>query len=232
MAGRGIDEGKDRIIMDKKREGGAQGSGIALCHISKSYGGQIVFRDLNLVLPFGRTACLMGPSGSGKTTLLRMLMGLEAPDKGRLTGVAGKKISAVFQEQRLCENLSASANIRMVRKQKPRKQDRTEIEYGMQALGLAGCERQPVREMSGGMRQRVALLRALYAEWEVLFLDEPFRGLDEKNKQNAIDYTRRVCEGRTVILVTHSKEEAEQMGEIFWLPALDEKKGCDAENPK
>lgn len=163
----------------------------------------------------------MAPSGAGKTTLLRILMGLETPDRGTVTGLETKRISAVFQEPRLCENLSAFANIRMVRKKKLWEKDKgswEEISRGMQELGLGGCERQPVREMSGGMRQRVALLRALYARWEVLFLDEPFQGLDQESRERTMAYTRKLCEGKTVILVTHSMEEAEQMGQIVRLP--------------
>ena len=176
---------------------------------------------MSLTFPAGRTTCLMAPSGAGKTTLLRILMGLETPDRGTVTGLETKRISAVFQEPRLCENLSAFANIRMVRKKKLWEKDKgswEEISRGMQELGLGGCERQPVREMSGGMRQRVALLRALYARWEVLFLDEPFQGLDQESRERTMAYTRKLCEGKTVILVTHSMEEAEQMGQIVRLP--------------
>ena len=148
-------------------------------------------------------------------------MGLEAPDEGRIVGMEGKRISAVFQEPRLCENLSAFANIRLVRKRRlweRRREGREEISCAMEQLGLGGCERQTVREMSGGMRQRVALLRALYARWEILFLDEPFQGLDQESRERTMAYTRKLCEGKTVILMTHSMAEAEQMGQIVRLP--------------
>lgn len=194
---------------------------ISIRNLSKSYGGHMVFHNFSLSLPLGRTTCLMAPSGAGKTTLLRILMGLEKADEGTVTGMEGRKISAVFQEPRLCENLSAFANIRMVRRKRLWDRDRegwAEISRGMTDLGLGGCERQPVREMSGGMRQRVALLRALYAQWEILFLDEPFQGLDRKSREQAMDYIRKQCQGKTVILVTHSQEEAEKMGEIIRLP--------------
>ena len=71
---------------------------------------------------------------------------------------------------------------------------------------------QPVREFSGGMRQRTALLRALYSEWDVLFLDEPFKGLDEETKELVIEYTKKQCFGKTVIFVTHDRSEAGKMG--------------------
>ena len=91
---------------------------IEIQNLSKSYGDHTVFRDFSLSIPHGTTTCLMAPSGAGKTTLLRILMGLEAPDEGRIVGMEGKRISAVFQEPRLCENLSAFANIRLVRKRR------------------------------------------------------------------------------------------------------------------
>lgn len=195
--------------------------GIHICRLSKSFGDHVVFQDLDLMFPEGRTTCLMGPSGSGKTTLLRILLGLEKPDRGSVEGLEGKKFSAVFQEPCLCENLSAYANIRMVCRKKwweNDRKEREEISCGMEALGLAGCENKLVHEMSGGMRQRVALLRAFHAEWDILFLDEPFRGLDEGNKRQVMEYTRRACTHKTVILVTHSDSEAQQMGNIVYLP--------------
>lgn len=208
---------------EKKQKGFPAGNEtpVVIENLTKAYGEHVVFRDLSLTFPAGRTTCLMAPSGAGKTTLLRILMGLETPDRGTVTGLETKRISAVFQEPRLCENLSAFANIRMVRKKKLWEKDKgswEEISRGMQELGLGGCERQPVREMSGGMRQRVALLRALYARWEILFLDEPFQGLDQESRERTMAYTRKLCEGKTVILVTHSMEEAEQMGQIVRLP--------------
>lgn len=196
---------------------------VQIRHLSKAYGSHEVFRDFSLSIPMGTTTCLMAPSGAGKTTLLRILMDLETADSGTVTGMEHRKISAVFQEPRLCENLSAFANIRMVRKTRLWEKDREgweEISRGMEALGLGGCERQPVREMSGGMRQRVALLRALYARWEILFLDEPFQGLDPESRDRTMEYTREHCRGKTVILVTHSREEAERMGKVLRIRPL------------
>lgn len=193
---------------------------IHITDLTKTYGSHVVFENLSLTIPSGTTTCLMAPSGAGKTTLLRILMGLEPPDSGTITGLEGKKISTAFQEPRLCENLSAFANIRMVRKKKP--QEKTietwkEIHHAMETLGLGGHEHQPVHEMSGGMRQRVALLRALYAQWDILFLDEPFQGLDQETKEKTMTYLKDTCQGKTIILVTHSQEEAEKMGPIITL---------------
>lgn len=187
---------------------------IRISNLSKSYGSHQIFSGLSFSVPKGKTICIMAPSGAGKTTLLRILMGLETADGGSISGMEGMKKSAVFQEDRLCENLTASVNIRLVKE----KGDREEVREMMEKVGLYGCENQPVRELSGGMRRRVALLRALYADWDILFLDEPFKGLDKEGKEKVMAYTKKVCEGKTVLFVTHDEEEAKQMGVIFRLP--------------
>ncbi len=138
-----------------------------------------------------------------------------------MKGWKEKNASAVFQEPRLCENLSALTNIRMVRRKKfweKGAQDFEQISKLMGKVGLSGWERQPVKEMSGGMRQRVALLRALYATWDILFLDEPFHGLDQNCLDQVMDVTKQLCAGKTVILVTHSIKEAQEMGNIIESP--------------
>jgi len=152
----------------------------------------------------------MGSSGQGKTTLLRIMLGLEQPDGGQVTGMEDKRMSVVFQEDRLCENLSAAANIRLV--------SRVPLKAGgiietMSAVGLdPDCATQTARSMSGGQRRRVALLRALAAEYDVLFMDEPFKGLDAKTKEMVMLYTKGRSMGKTVVFVTHEESECETMG--------------------
>jgi NitT/TauT family transport system ATP-binding protein len=152
----------------------------------------------------------MGTSGQGKTTLLRILLGLEQPDSGHITGMVNKRKSVVFQEDRLCENLSAAANIRLVCNRSIKTGGLIEA---MAAVGLAPeCAKQTARSMSGGQRRRVAILRALMAEYDVLFMDEPFKGLDEATKERVMLYTKERSRGKTVIFVTHDKTECEVMG--------------------
>ena len=187
---------------------------IVLTHLSKRYGDHYVIQDLSRTFPCGQITCLMAPSGSGKTTLLRLLMGLEAPDNGRIAGMNGRKKSAVFQDQIFGEDLSVYANIRMVRKRKlfeSEKQEYERIRAELEKVGLSECMDQKVKELSFGMRQRVALVRAFYADWDVLFLDEPFRGLDKSTRELVIEYTRRKCIGKQVLFVTHEEEEKEAM---------------------
>ncbi len=177
---------------------------VALC---KSYGAHTVLRDVNLTFPAGKTSAVMAPSGAGKTTLLRLLMGLEAPDSGEIIGMEGLRCGAVFQEDRLVDRMTAAGNLRLVRPALRREQ----ILEALDAFGLSGCADQRAAELSGGMKRRVALLRALLHENDILLLDEPFKGLDEDTRERVMDKTREMLGGRTVILVTHDSAEAARL---------------------
>lgn len=181
---------------------------IKLQHICKAFDGKQVLDDVSAELPAGKVSCLMAPSGAGKTTLLRILLGLEVPDSGMITGLAQLKKSAVFQEDRLCSYLSPVANIRLVSPALKRQ----EVLSALEAVGLRDCADQPCRELSGGMCRRVSLVRALMAEYDILFLDEPFKGLDQNTKNVVMEEVRRRCWNRTVLLVTHDPAEAEALG--------------------
>ncbi len=182
---------------------------IVLKDICKAYGGKPVLRELSAVLPKGEIVGMMAPSGTGKTTLLRILMGLEQPDSGQLDGLAGVRVSAVFQEDRLCARLSAVGNIRLTAPH----QTAEAVRAALAAVGLEGrCTEQPVCELSGGMRRRVAILRALLAPYDLLLLDEPFKGLDSATKEQVMADTRRRAAGHTVLLVTHDASELDAMG--------------------
>lgn len=180
---------------------------IRISGLEKAYGEHRVLEALSMTLPSGETSCIMGPSGCGKTTLLRILMGLEKADGGVIEGIPEKK-SAVFQEDRLCDDLSGKTNIRLVCPKK----DPSLIEEGMENLGLGESMDRPVREYSGGMRQRTAILRALFADWDILFLDEPLKGLDEKIKKVTAEYIRSRTRGKTVLCVTHDPGDVDLLG--------------------
>lgn len=181
---------------------------IVIQNLDKAFDGKPVLRNLSLRIPAGRCFAVMAPSGYGKTTLLRILMGFERADGGTISGLEGRRLSAVFQEDRLCEHLSALQNVRLVRPEL----SRNEVTEALQDVGLGACLNQPVRELSGGMRRRVALVRALMAKYDVLILDEPFKGLDEETKAHVIRAARERINGKTAVLVTHDAKEAEAMG--------------------
>ena len=179
--------------------------------LTKTYGELTVLRDFSAVFPEGKITAVMGPSGCGKTTLLRLLMGLEKPDGGTILGVP-EKISAVFQEDRLCRDFSAVANVRMVT---GKRVPETEITAHLTALGLGESLRRPVSELSGGMKRRVAMARAVLYGGSLLLLDEPFKGLDGENRRIAEDYIRSHTAGKTVIFITHDEQEAERLADCL-----------------
>ena len=175
---------------------------IILSHIRKSYNGVPVLRDLSLTLEEGEGLCLMAPSGAGKTTLLRLLLGLERPDSGEITGLG--PASAVFQEDRLLEDFSPLDNLRLVLGRRPE----AELEALLCPLLPRSCLRQPAAELSGGMRRRLALVRALAAPSSLLVLDEPFTGLDDATRAQAAACVRERRAGRALVLATHDRRDA------------------------
>lgn len=177
--------------------------------ISKRYGDTVVFDRFGCTLYLGEVNALFGASGSGKTTLLRLLMGLEEADEGSLSLFEKVRISSVFQEDRLCNNLSAFSNVKLVVAPSV---SSDQIQEALVAVGLGDAMHKPARELSGGMKRRVALVRALLATFDLLVLDEPFKGLDELTKQQVIAYAGKWTKDKTVIIVTHDLEEAKLLG--------------------
>ena len=177
--------------------------------VSKAFGEKVILDDASFHIEEREKAALIGNNGAGKTTLLRILLGLEEADGGTVEGVPQRK-SAVFQEDRLCGGLTAWTNIHLVCPEK----DPAEIEKWLYYLGLGESMDQPVREYSGGMRQRVSVLRALWAEYDVLFLDEPLKGLDEEMRQKTAEFLCEHTRGKTVICVTHDQEDIGMLGAV------------------
>ena len=176
---------------------------LALYEVTKRYGAQTVFEHFSLDVPSGERICLMGPSGCGKTTALRLLAGLERPDAGRVTREGA--ISMVFQEDRLLSALNPAGNLRFAAgKGEPARTDAL-----LARLGLGDSLHKPVRELSGGMRRRVALARALTVPFDALLLDEPFKGLDVDTRGHTARVILEEAKGKTILLVAHDKSEAE-----------------------
>lgn len=179
---------------------------ITLESVTKAFGSLVVLRDLSLTLAPGSVTAVLGPNGSGKTTLGRLLLGLDTPTAGSVAGLAGLRRSAVFQNNRLCEQLTAVGNVRLV---VPRSGARTEIGDELRAVGLADESlRKPVRSLSGGQRRRVAIVRGVLAPSDLVVLDEPFTGLDTDAKAATLDWVRSRLPGRTTLLITHDPAEA------------------------
>ena len=189
----------------------------ALKNISKTFGNKRVLSDFSHEFKRGSRTCVMGVSGGGKTTLLNILMGLIKPDSGEIIN-APKKISAVFQEDRLCEPYSAVKNVLAVT---GKRVSEKKIIATLRDLGLEGSEHIAVKKLSGGMRRRVALARALLAESETVILDEPFKGLDVETRDRVIGVLLRNLNGRTLIVATHDVSDAAALdAEIVMLSSL------------
>lgn len=180
---------------------------IIIKDLCKSYGENKILRNLNAVIEKGRITCLMGPSGEGKTTLLNILMGFEKADSGSAENIPHNK-AAVFQENRLCESFSAFTNIKIANDSLS---DET-IKVHLEQVGLGDAASQKVCTLSGGQKRRVALVRAVLAEKDILFLDEPFKGLDEDTKTAVTEYLLQNTADTTVVMVTHDIDEASSLG--------------------
>lgn len=181
---------------------------ININNLTKKYGKKKIFKNFSLEIEAGKVTALMGKSGFGKTTLIRILMGLEKYDEGKITGLENQKISTVFQEDRLCENLSAITNISIVCEKET---SIREISAELEKIGLKESQNKPVKTLSGGMKRRVAIIRCIMAKSDIIIFDEPLKGLDETTKKNVIGYLKEKIRGKTVIIVTHDIEEARQL---------------------
>ena len=179
---------------------------IRFTHVTKSFGDRVVLDDFTAEIPDGGTLVLTGANGSGKSTLVKLALGLLTHDSGTVEGVEGRRRAAVFQEDRLCEQLTPVGNIRLVL-DRPVTND--EIAAELRAVGLPEAVwRTPVRRLSGGERRRVCLVRAMMADADVVCLDEPFTGIDRPSLPPVIDDVLRHVASQDVILVTHSPAEA------------------------
>ena len=182
---------------------------IIITDLCKSFDDNEILKNVNITLEDSSIYCLMGASGIGKTTLLRILMGLERADSGCISGIDTKNISCMFQEDRLIPDLSAIDNVRIVLR---RKNNRAEVRNNLLSILPDDSLDLPVSSLSGGMKRRVALARALSYPGKLIILDEPFTGLDKDTKLNVIDYILKMRNNRTLIIATHGTDDADLLG--------------------
>lgn len=193
--GSGKTEGKERESGETKAAGKAGTEEIRVRGLCKAYGETRVFQNFSAVYEKGRIYYLRQPSGSGKTTLLSILAGIEKADAGSIR--VPERVSMLFQEDRLCEEYDAIKNVELVcgnRKQAS--------EALLKLLEPESLEK-PCSSLSGGMKRRVALVRAMEAEADFVLLDEPFAGMDRENRRMAEQYIQERQQGRTILIATH-----------------------------
>ena len=201
---------------------------LALTQVSKSFETRhkrvLALEDVSLTVGEGEFVCLVGPSGCGKSTLLSLIAGLEKPDTGEVlvdglpvTG-PGRDRMVMFQEPALFPWRDVRGNVEFGLELKPhldRSARRQTAEYYLQMVGLGDFARSYVHELSGGMRQRVALARSLAPNPRVLLMDEPFAALDALTREQLyVDLQRIWSERRkTIVFVTHNVREAVCLGD-------------------
>lgn len=174
---------------------------IQLDAIYKSYKNKVI-DDFSYTFLDNETVCLFGMSGCGKTTLLKLILNIEKPDSGKVIVHRIDKISCVFQEDRLLPWLSARENILEVNG------DKKYCQYLLEILELEKDEDKYPKELSGGMKRRIALARALAYRGSVYLLDEPFKGIDMKLKYKVMQFVKEKMKEKLCIFVTHDIEEA------------------------
>jgi len=179
-----------------------------------------VFEDLWLSMRRGDFTCIIGHSGCGKTTVLNILAGLDAPSDGTVIvdnqGIEGPSLdrAVIFQSHALLPWRTVMGNVAYAVSSKWRSHRKVEVERQSQRfidlVGLTGAEHKRPAELSGGMKQRVGIARALSIEPKIMLMDEPFSALDALTRGTLQDEVRRICleTGQTVFMITHDVDEA------------------------
>lgn len=182
---------------------------LMLNRLCKSLGDKPVIADLTFAFPARGMFALMGPSGCGKTTLLRLLCGLEEPDSGTVENTF-YKTAVAFQEPRLLPWLNAVQNIELVLPKTA--ESRVRAAKSLHTVELDGAAELFPAQLSGGMRGRLSLARALAYGGDLLLLDEPFSGLDAALSERLATHIRAANPEGLTLVVTHNHQEAELLG--------------------
>jgi NitT/TauT family transport system ATP-binding protein len=203
-------------------------SKLAIENVSKSFqsaSGTVLALDrVSLSVAEGEFVCLVGASGCGKTTLLNIIAGLEKPDSGAVladgkpVGGPGRERLVMFQEPALFPWLNVFGNVLFGLKLKPNltNKDRRDVaKYYLELVGLSRFEHANIHELSGGMKQRVSLARALAPNPGVLLMDEPFAALDALTREQLYGDIQQIWNARrkTIVFVTHNVREAACLGD-------------------
>jgi NitT/TauT family transport system ATP-binding protein len=203
-------------------------SKLVIEEVSKSFqsaSGTVLALDrVSLNVAEGEFVCLVGASGCGKTTMLNIIAGLEKPDSGRVLADGkpvtspGRERLVMFQEPALFPWLNVFGNVLFGLKLKPNlsKKNRHDVaKYYLELVGLSRFERANIHELSGGMKQRVSLARALAPNPRVLLMDEPFAALDALTREQLYGDIQEIWKARrkTIVFVTHNVREAACLGD-------------------
>ena len=182
---------------------------ITLSDVTRRFDDKIVLSKLSFTFPDKGVFALMGPSGSGKTTLLRLLAGLDQPDGGHIES-SHKKIAFAFQEHRLLPWLNCEDNLKLVLSRDNKHSN--SVQKWLSILEISDSAKLLPNALSGGMKQRLSLARALVFDGDLLLLDEPFSALDQDLKQRIAPHIKELAQSRLTVLVTHDPGDASLLG--------------------
>lgn len=194
---------------------------VLFSHITMHFGTVHVLEDINLSVAAGEFVCILGPSGCGKSTLLNIAGGFVPPSAGSVS-IDGEKVTEpdprrifVFQERGVFPWLTVEENIGFGLFREKEDEKNARIAHYVQLVGLRGFEKAYPRELSGGMKQRLEVARALAVNPDVLYLDEPFGALDSITRLQMRRELLRIwqAERKTILFVTHDIEESVQLAD-------------------
>ena len=184
--------------------------------LTKNYGNHTAVKDINLEFKKGSFNAILGPNGAGKSTTISMLIGLKRATNGQIIYAPNTRIGVVFQASVLDEKLTVKENL-AIRAQQYKGIKGGRVEDLINQLGLTAFQKQLYGTLSGGQKRRVDIARALLANPDILFLDEPTTGLDIQTRKSIWDLLYRLQrdEGMTIILTTHYLDEADEADQLY-----------------
>jgi len=184
--------------------------------LTKNYGDHTAVKDINLEFKKGSFNAILGPNGAGKSTTISMLIGLKRATNGQIIYAPNTRIGVVFQASVLDEKLTVKENL-AIRAQQYKGIKGGRVEDLINQLGLTAFQKQLYGTLSGGQKRRVDIARALLANPDILFLDEPTTGLDIQTRKSIWDLLYRLQrdEGMTIILTTHYLDEADEADQLY-----------------
>lgn len=182
---------------------------VEIKHLKKKYKNKVIFDDFNFYFDKGKIYGISAPSGYGKTTLLNMIAGLERDYEGDIK-VKGE-VAYVFQEDRLFPYMSVMENILFVKEEKNLKK----AKFLLKSVNLYEQKNLYPKELSGGMKMRVSIARALYYESDIILFDEAFAGIDNALTDKILDYIDEIKKDKTILLVSHNENLLENKTDVI-----------------
>lgn len=195
-------------------------SGLKIRNLCKSFDDNRIYENFNIEFKKDKINCIIGASGGGKSTLLNIISGLSNKESGEITGVSKEEISYIFQEDRLIPWLTIKKNMELfLYNYFTKEEGEKRLEEVFNLLHISGIENEYPEKISGGMRQRVNIARALLKPSKVILMDEPFKSLDYKTKYSIMNELKDIFnnENRLVIFVTHDVDEAIFMDGVIYV---------------